>query len=111
PALPALPLEPQPHRLADSSRFDPLTDDFDRPSALVAKHDRQRRRPLAVDVGEVAAADPAGEDPDADLVASRRREIELTDVERLARRVHYGGPDPHALTVRLPRSPAVASPP
>ncbi len=98
--------EGQDNVLADATLGHVAADGFDDAGALVPEHDRQWSRPLALDEGQVAAADARGLQPDQHLVTRRRPEVHLIDGQRLALSGEDGGHDLHGRTPPIPVSTA-----
>lgn len=73
------------------STFDDSTD------GLVSEHGGQGRRPVAVDVREVAVADRHGIDGDSNLVVLRWFEDDVFDRERFARGATHCGPNANTI--------------
>ena len=66
---------------------------LDDPRGLVPEHHRHGTRPRAVDDGEVRVAEPGRRNPDLELAAPRRRQLELLDRQRLRFGVGPGAAD------------------
>ena len=77
--------------VARAHRGDVRPDRFDDAGPFVTEHRRQGRLEVAGHEVPVAMADAGGRDPDEDLVATGRRELELLDPERGTRLVEDGG--------------------
>ena len=80
------------HPVARLDAGDPGADLLDQAGGLVAEHRRQLSAPGPVDVVDVAVADAAGADVDADLAGLRRVDLDVLDAQRRTELVADSGP-------------------
>ena len=73
--------------IADGEIADAIAQRLDDAGGLVAERHRGRARTRAVDDGKVGMAETGGFDPDENLAAAGRREIEFDDLERARGRI------------------------
>ncbi len=79
-------------------------------AGLVAEHERTGRRRHAVDRGQVGVAHPRGGDPHEDIARAWIAQVQVRDLDRSARTVEHGGPDPHGAGLGSRGSPRTCSP-
>ena len=91
--------------------LDPRADLGHDAGRLVAEHERQRLRQIAVDHVEVAVADPARRDADEHLPGLRRRQLDVEDLHGATRLPQHGGLHPHPGEPTAPPTPACVPPP